>query len=213
MYRILSWLLQYPDERVMDQLAAVCEELARVARVAQAAPSGAGSVGAQGEVRQFLAWMEDQPPENLRVLYSDTFDFTSETSLHLTYHLWGDLRERGQVLAALKTYYREAGLILESTELPDYLPLMLEFAAEVPDHGESLLQAFRAPIEVLRRRLSEAGNPYRLLLSALAQWLPAPGPGVEEEVQKILSGQPPQETSGLDQAGGFVRDPGSRKGA
>lgn len=188
----------------MDQLAGVREALARVD---EAASSRAGSVGAEGEVRRFLTWMEAQPPEDLRALYSDTFDFNSETSLHLTYHLWGDLRERGQVLAALKTYYREAGLVLESSELPDYLPVMLEFAAEVPEHGESLLQAFRPPIEVLRRRLSEAGNPYGLLLEALARWLPAPGPGVEVEVQKILSGRPPQETSGLDQAGGPLSDP------
>ncbi|MHB9146260.1 MAG: nitrate reductase molybdenum cofactor assembly chaperone [Symbiobacteriia bacterium] len=192
MYRVLSLLLQYPEADVLEQLAAVRAELA------------AGPSAAAADVARFIDWIEAQPPAGVRAQFAETFDFHAETSLHLTYHLWGDLRERGQVLAALKSYYREAGLVLEGGELPDYLPLMLEFAAEVPGHGESLLQAFRAPIEALRRRLTEQQSPYGLLLAALSGILPLPAPELEEEVQKILAGGPPQEMSGIDPAAGYA---------
>lgn len=192
MYRVLSLLLQYPEDDVLEQLTAVKEELAE------------GPSAATADVVRFIDWLGAQPPGQLRAQFAETFDFHAETSLHLTYHLWGDLRERGQVLAALKSYYREAGLILEGGELPDYLPLMLEFAAEVPVHGENLLQVFRSAIEALRRRLTEQQSPYGLLLEALSKVLPAPGPEVEEEVRKILAGEPPQETSGIDPAASYA---------
>ena len=62
-----------------------------------------------------------------------TFDFDRRASLHLTYHTYGDRRQRGLELVRLKRRYAEAGLPLEGGELPDYLPVLLEFAALVPE--------------------------------------------------------------------------------
>lgn len=195
MYRILSWLLQYPEPGLLEQAAAAVAEADPVAEAA-------GAVQAAGaeDIRQFLAWAGSQPPGDLQTLYTSTFDFSGEHSLHLTYHLLGDRRDRGQALAELKLRYGEAGYLLEGSETPDYLPLMLEFAAEAAEPGQALLQEFQAPIEALRRRLVQADNPYGLLLQALSRSLPAPGPQVEAQVSRILSAQPPDETSGIDPA-------------
>lgn len=197
MYPVLSWLLQYPQAGLLDQAADVASATAANPESYSAADSAPEAAVAE-DVRQFLAWARSRPLGDLQAFYTDTFDFSGEHSLHLTYHLLGDLRDRGQALASLKLRYREAGYTLEGSELPDYLPLMLEFAAEAPEPGVALLQAFRAPIEALHRRLVQAENPYALLFRALSRWLPAPSPEVQAQAERILSAKPPDETSGLD---------------
>lgn len=187
MYQILSWLLQYPEPDLLEQAA---DEAGQA--------TAASAKAAASDIRQFRAWAGSRPVGDLQAIYTATFDFSGEHSLHLTYHLLGDLRDRGQALAALKLRYGEAGYLPEGSELPDYLPLMLEFAAEAREPGEALLQEFRAPIEVLRRRLVQAQNPYGVLLQALSRMLPALGPEVQAQVDRILSAQPPEETSGID---------------
>lgn len=156
MHRWLSLLLQYPDDALLGQLGTIREAAAEL-------PAQAG----RDALLQFLRWLENQSPGAVRTLYADTFDFSDQTTLYLTYFRYGDLRERGQVLADLKALYAEAGYVLEGNELPDYLPLMLEFAAEAPESGLPLLQAYRGPIEAIRKRLAEMDNPYRHLFEAL----------------------------------------------
>lgn len=200
MYRILSWLLHYPEPDLLEQTAravmgpAAADDAAAPDSVAPRAHDAARDEA----VEQFLAWAGSRPLVDLQAAYTNTFDFSGEHSLHLTYHLLGNLRDRGRALAELKLRYGEAGYLIEGGELPDYLPLLLEFAAEAPTPGVALLQEFRAPIEVLHRRLVQAENPYGLLLRALSRSLPAPGPDVEADVGRMLLAPPPDETSGID---------------
>ncbi len=58
-----------------------------------------------------------------------TFDLHKRTGLYVTFYSLGDRRERGLALLRMKKLYRAAGFEIEGHELPDYLPLMLEFAA------------------------------------------------------------------------------------
>ena len=76
----------------------------------------------------FVAAGRRAPPH-----YVDAFDFSKQCSLHLTYHVHGDRRQRGLAMLKLKQAYRAAGFEPPGDELPDYLPLMLEFAALAPD--------------------------------------------------------------------------------
>ena len=101
-----------------------------------------------------------------------TFDFDRRASLHLTYHTHGDRRQRGLELVRLKRRYREAGLPLEGGELPDYLPVLLEFAALAPEEGAELLGELRTPLELVRARLHEPRARTPALLDALVAALP-----------------------------------------
>src|SRR5438445_6128607 len=77
-------------------------------------------------------------------------------------------RQRGMALLRLKRLYRVAGLILEGPELPDYLPLMLEFAAFAPSgYGETVLGEYRPALALIQMSLRELGSPYAHLLDAL----------------------------------------------
>ncbi len=77
-------------------------------------------------------------------------------SLHLTYYAYGDTRKRGSLLR-FKHAYRQAGMQLSDSELPDYLPLVLEFAATVDQQqGERLLAEHVPVLELLRSRITIA---------------------------------------------------------
>src|SRR5699024_5393063 len=64
--------------------------------------------------------------------YIEYFDFEKTTNLYVTYLKLGEQRERGLELLKLKNFYEAAGFHITNKELPDYLPLMLEFCANVP---------------------------------------------------------------------------------
>lgn len=69
------------------------------------------------------------PGNELREQYVSRFDFTAPTTLYLTHHTLGDDRERGEALASLVRTYQDGGYEICSSELPDYLPVVLEFLA------------------------------------------------------------------------------------
>ena len=82
------------------------------------------------------------------------------TALDLTYYTHGDRRQRGLALLALRRRYAEAGLELEGPELPDHLPVMLEFAALDPGPAGALLAEYRPVLELVRMALERAESPY-----------------------------------------------------
>jgi nitrate reductase delta subunit len=129
--------------------------------------------------------------------YVRTFDFDRRASLHLTYHTHGDRRQRGLELVKLKRRYAEAGLELDAAELPDYLPVMLEFAALEPEAGEALLNEHRPAIELVRARLHERGSPYAELLDEIVRCLPKPTRRQLDLARRIAAEGPPVELVGL----------------
>jgi nitrate reductase delta subunit len=178
---VLSLLLQYPD----------AEQLAAQAGLERAA---AGSI----PITRFLAWRRAVPLRELQEAYVRTFDFDRRASLHLTYHTHGDRRERGIRLVALKRRYAEAGLPLGGSELPDFLPVLLEFAALAPDEGEAVLNELRAPLELVRSRLHQVESPYADLLDALVDDLPKPTGAQVAAALRLADEGPPTELVGLE---------------
>jgi nitrate reductase molybdenum cofactor assembly chaperone NarJ/NarW len=178
--KLLSLLLQYPSE----ELLAVRAELADAA---------------EGPVGGFAAWWAAQPPQELQRNYVETFDFTRRNSLYLTYHVHGDRRQRGVALLRLKQRYAAAGLDLLEGELPDYLPVMLEFAALAPpDVGLAALAEMRDAIELVRSSLHEAASPYALLIDAVAGLLPGLTGAQAARVRRLAAEGPPTEEVGLE---------------
>lgn len=183
-----SVLLQYPDEALQDRLPLVTEAVA-------ALPVGA----AHTALARFLDHLVATPPRDLAEAYVATFDRRRRCCLYLTWWTDGETRRRGQALVMLKDRYRHGGLELGGSELPDYLPVVLEYAAtgDLAD-GLALLQEHRAGIELLRLALRDAGSPYAALVEAVCSLLPGPSPQDRAAAQRLARTGPPQESVGLE---------------
>lgn len=181
--KLLSLLLQYPT----DELLAARGELAEAG-----AREG-------GPIARFAAWWSGEPADELRRAYVETFDFTRRNALYLTYHVHGDRRQRGVALLRLKQGYAAAGLELLDGELPDYLPVMLEFAALAPPEvGLAALAEARDALELVRTSLHGNGSPYALLLDAVADLLPGLTGAQAARVRRLAAEGPPSEEVGLE---------------
>jgi nitrate reductase delta subunit len=185
--KLLSVLFRYPDDEVLRNRA----------EISAAAGELPGSP-AKDDVLAFLAYWENEPVPRLQASYIEAFDFRRRGCLYLSYYRYGDQRARGQVLADMKGAYARAGYPLDTTELPDYLPLVLEFASEVTEEGLPMLAESRAAIEVIRCSLRHDGSPYAHLVEALIFFLPGLDEETLAEMQKLIVQGPPQEGVGLE---------------
>lgn len=96
------------------------------------------------------------------------FDRTRALSLHLFEHVHGESRDRGQAMVDLIKLYEEGGYSPTAKELPDFLPLFLEFAATRPlAEAIALIGQPGHVIAALRERLSKRSSPYAAVFSAL----------------------------------------------
>ena len=99
--------------------------------------------------------------------YVQQFDFSKDCSLYLTYGVFGDKRERGQGFIKLKLELAKAGYQITGSELPDYLPLILEFMAEADDASvHKFYFIHKKAMDQLYDQLREQRSPYAYLLAA-----------------------------------------------
>ncbi|QFZ19787.1 nitrate reductase molybdenum cofactor assembly chaperone [Saccharothrix syringae] len=117
--------------------------------------------------------------------YVEVFDTKADRCLHLTWYTDGDTRRRGGALAALKQRYREHGYLLDPGELPDYLPVLLEFAAHTGEPGVRLLASYRPALELLHRNLLPLGTPYAPAVATVLATLP-----VRDDARPVTGGAP-----------------------
>jgi nitrate reductase delta subunit len=131
--------------------------------------------------------------------YVETFDLAGRCGLYLTYYGLGDRRERGMELVRLRGLYRASGLPQEGDELPDHLPVMLEFAAHAPDdRGERILREHRPALELIRAALHERESPWAAVLDALAELLGTPSALDRARAVRLAAEGPPGERVGLE---------------
>lgn len=149
-------------------------------------------------LRQFLAHRDVVPLRELQEEYVTTFDTRRRCSLFLTYFAHGDTRKRGLALLRFKQTYLASGVVLDDSELPDHLCVVLEYAATVDlAAGRQLLLDHRAGVEVLRMSLSQAGSPWAPVLDAVCRALPALRGEEAAAVQALVEAGPPAEEVGL----------------
>jgi len=186
--KLASLLLQYPDRSLQE-----------AARESEGVDIGPGPDRASRALRRLCAWYAEQPLADLRRSYVDSFDFTRRCSLHLTYHVHGDRRQRGVALLRIKDAYRSAGAAPPTDELPDYLPLMLEFAALAPDRrGYDLLEEHRVSIELVRAGLRDEGSPFAPALDAVVACLGRLNVRKLRRIRALAESGPPAEEVGLE---------------
>ncbi|RSM88548.1 nitrate reductase molybdenum cofactor assembly chaperone [Kibdelosporangium aridum] len=104
--------------------------------------------------------------------YVDVFDTKPGRCLYVTWYTDGDTRRRGGSLAHLKGFYRQHGFRPLPGELPDYLPILLEFAAQAGEPGQQLLARFRRGLELLQAKLSMMDTPYTAVVGAVIATVP-----------------------------------------
>lgn len=187
LYKITSILLRYPDDQVLTYLDDVTAALPAIS-----------NSQARRRLAQVVDWLGTVGSAQAAAHYVSTFDHTRRRSLYLTYYRHGDTRARGMALLALKHTYRSAGYQPPERELPDFLPLILEFAALAPDAGTRILVQCQAGLELLRRALHEVASPYRHLLDVLCGQLPALAPRHLAELRRLAAEGPPTEQVGLE---------------
>ncbi|GAA2648554.1 nitrate reductase molybdenum cofactor assembly chaperone [Streptomyces vastus] len=191
--RLCSLLLQYPD----TELATARPVLTTTVEALPPSP-------AAEHLAAFTSWFTDQEPEALERHYVEMFDLRRKSSLYLTYYLHGDTRRRGMALLTLNQRFRAAGWDTDGGELPDHLPVVLEFAALAgPGGGEAPLRQHRRGLELIHRALTDADSPYRHVLAALLTLLPPPTEADRAAVAQLVAEGPPNEEVGLDPYGTY----------
>ncbi len=198
--RLCSLLLQYPDH-----------ELVAAREVLTAGVAALPHSPAAGQLAAFTDWFAGQEADALERHYVETFDLRRRSSLYLTYYLHGDTRRRGMALLTLAQRYRAAGWDTDGGELPDHLPVVLEFAALAgPGKGEAPLRQHRRGLELIHRALDDSGSPYRHVLAALLSLLPPATEADLRAVAELAAQGPPSEDVGLDPYGeGAFAPPGT----
>ena len=119
-------------------------------------------------VLAFVDQLEAGDLFDLQEAYVETFDRGRAHSLHLFEHIHGDSRDRGQAMVDLAAAYEQAGLYIGKAELPDYLPLFLEFLSLQPP--EDALELLAEPVDIIATiagRLRDRHSPHATVFDAL----------------------------------------------
>ncbi|MGD8579774.1 MAG: nitrate reductase molybdenum cofactor assembly chaperone [Lysobacterales bacterium] len=158
-YKLLGLLLSYPQPEWLRGIGEGREILRR---------EGLLKGRPLTTVLALIDRLGDSDPYELQEDYVATFDRGRAHSLHLFEHIHGESRDRGQAMVNLAETYAQKGLVIERAELPDYLPLFLEFlscctAAE----AASLLAEPLEVIAAIGERLRQKASPYAAVFDAL----------------------------------------------
>jgi len=196
-FKALGALLDYPTA----ELQHAADEIEQALREERALPQAE-----LDDVAAFLDRLRRTDLMDLQEKWVGMFERSKRLALHLYEHSHGESRDRGQAMVNLALTYRMNGFELAASEMPDYLPLFLEFLSVIPDApARRYLTEAIDIIEALRIRLEERDSPYAALLAAL---VPLASRGTDEaEVEAILAGKPddPKDLDELDRQ--WAEDP------
>lgn len=158
-FKALSALLSYPTE----ELCAAIPEIA-----AAIAAEGLVSDEAGKQLQPLLADLATLDLYDLQERYVELFDKTRRHSLHLFEHIHGESRDRGQAMVDLVEHYRRGGLLVAANELPDFIPLFLEFLSARPfDEARGLLDETAHIFSLLEERLAKRNAGYAAVFTAI----------------------------------------------
>ncbi len=160
-YKALSALLSYPTPELQEaaaEIGAVIEAEALLSPEARAA------------LAPLIGELASRDIYDLQERYVLLFDRSRTLSLNLFEHLHGESRDRGPAMVDLLETYRAGGYDLASSELPDHLPVLLEFLSTQPDEAaRAILRDAGHIIAALAERLTRRESPYAAVLAGLAE--------------------------------------------
>jgi len=157
--RVLALLLHYPDGDLYNSL----EEIASAAEHVWPKEM-------QSAIKGFVEYLKHQALIQSQESYTAAFDVDPAATMNMTYHIHGDNEERAAALAKLQRSYELAGWERVTGELPDYLPMMLEFLAVCghPKLVEVVWECLQG-LGKLTAHLEDKAPVYVSLLHPLAQ--------------------------------------------
>ncbi|GAA3401764.1 nitrate reductase molybdenum cofactor assembly chaperone [Pseudarthrobacter polychromogenes] len=186
-YMAGAWCLSYPDQDLLGKVPLMRAALAEFP-------------GAVEPFQEVLDALESTPLMEAQAHYVREFDLSRRHALHLSYWTDGDTRRRGEVLGSFKKAYRQSDILVDTQgELPDYLPMVLEYTALVDfAAGRELLIRYRPSLEMLKFGLLGDKLPHARILQAICATLPGKSPADEQAVMRMAGYGPPTEAVGLD---------------
>ena len=159
--RALARLLGYPDAQLREHLPALADAIKA---------EGALTPARLQELDALIATLQRGAPLEVEGDYVELFDRGHATSLHLFEHVHGDSRERGPAMIDLAQTYERAGLYLAEGELPDFLPVVLEFAStQPPREARAFLGEIAHILNALFAALEQRRSAYAAVLNALLE--------------------------------------------
>ena len=175
-YRALAALISYPTEALQAATGEIATVLTEEGLVPASLRAAFGPL---------LADLSGRDIYDLQERYFALFDRSRSLSLHLFEHVHGESRDRGQAMADLAALYRSHGLEPTGGELPDFLPLFLEFISLLSeDEARALLAESASILRSLADRLVLRRSAYAVVFQALAAMTNAPeasAPDVEQD--------------------------------
>lgn len=156
-FQLCSYLLSYPNQDFLGALPEVEEELELI-----------DDIDSKKELRFFCQKAGKLPIQELVAGYINTFDFGKKTNMYVTYMSNGEQRERGMDLLFLKNYYKLHGFHVTDKELPDYLPVMLEFASQVDQEAiKPIFERYLSNLVEIKQNLDPENNLYGHIMKAI----------------------------------------------
>ncbi len=182
-FKALGALLTYPTAELLaalPEIGAVIDAESRLSRKDKAA------------LRELLAQLAAADALDAQERYVVLFDRGRATSLNLFEHVHGESRERGPAMVDLMQVYARAGYALAASELPDYLPVLLEFLSQRPwAEGKDMLTDCAHIVRRLGEALRDRDSRYDAVPAALLAMIGEPG----------LAAKAPEKKTGAEQAG------------
>jgi len=186
--KALAGLLLYPDEALVDALP----EIRGILREAGLPPAEAEAI------LRFCDRLSTAELMDAQSDYVALFDSAPSLSLYLFGHVYGDSRERGQAMVDLVEDYRRMGLDLTADELPDFLPVFLEYVSlHDAEQARLLLGEVAEVVSLLAARLERRGAPYAAVLRAI-EVLSARQADREAVETRLAEGEPEDTLKAID---------------
>ncbi|MDE1392019.1 nitrate reductase molybdenum cofactor assembly chaperone [Bacillus paralicheniformis] len=154
-FKLCSLFLRYPDKEwtESEEASQIVDEI--------------NDKGMKYCLRRFLTYVNETSFKEMCENYVRWFDFSEPKTLYLTHGRFGENRERGLAFVKLKMEFAKAGFYIKNDELPDYLPLILEFASIAEkDFVQKVFLIHKKAIDLLLTELEKEDNPYGFLLKA-----------------------------------------------
>jgi nitrate reductase delta subunit len=159
--RVLARLLGYPDAELRDHLSELQQALHEERALTPMRIS---------ELDTLIAQLSGPASLDTEAAYVELFDRGRATSLHLFEHVHGDSRERGPAMIDLAQTYEKAGLFLAEGEMPDFLPVVLEFTStQPPREAREFLAEMAHIFNAIFAALQQRNSAYAAVLGALLE--------------------------------------------
>jgi len=188
--KVLSLLLSYPEAEMLaalDEMAAVIEQEKRLPQAQKQS------------LLMLINTYRGADLLDLQAQYVALFDRGRFLSLHIFEHVHGESRDRGQAMVNLLQMYESHGFELSTQELPDYIPLFLEFLSQQePAEAIKLLQDAMPVLSLLGARLAERGSGYGAIFDALESIAGEPE-GINEIRQQAATETPDETLLRMDE--------------